>query len=303
MLNRLSVVCIAIVLFSLNASSQTKGILPFTGIKYFSEGIAAKNIEVKVDGAALLNNRIPLNKEFEVRVISPSGFTEDRSKMIFAGAELNIVSMSGAVLSTVPNVFKDNEARGFPAASFKEIVVKLSLKPDLIKADPWCTVKLRYFDLKAKTQLRAEFMIVIARPGEVLQTTKVVNEIKAAAPTIARTNVVKASNVDVTVDTTIRVNPRMAYISLDIKGIDGTSIAEVMSGKESYWVYDADNLTEIKMTDKQLKAVNGAMENNIVNYLAKVPFRLKTVTSKAYIVRFRWESMDKRKLIDIVVTK
>ena len=91
----------------------------------------------------------------------------------------------------------------------------------------------------------------------------------------------------------------MAYASLDMAAIDGSTISEVLSGRESYWVYD-ENGNEIKMTDKQLKQVGGAMENSQVNYLSKVPFRLKTISGKTYFVRFRWESPDRRKLIDIV---
>ena len=94
----------------------------------------------------------------------------------------------------------------------------------------------------------------------------------------------------------------MAYTSLDSSGIEGSSISEVLTGKESFWVYDTD-LNEIKITDKQLKQVGGSMENNMVNYLSKIPYRLKTMTGKLFFVRFRWESSDMRKIIDVVVMK
>ena len=91
----------------------------------------------------------------------------------------------------------------------------------------------------------------------------------------------------------------MAYASIDMTGITGSSLAEVLSGKESFWVYD-QNLDEVKISDRQLKQVGAAMEENTVNYLSKIPFRLKTITGKTYIVRFRWESQDKKKIIDVV---
>lgn len=301
MFNRLFILPIA-VFFLLNEShAQSKGILPLTGIRYFNEGIWARDIEVKTDGFTVLNNRIPLNKEFEIRLQAPTGFTGDKANMVFAAAELTIVSLKGVVLSKIPNVFKDNEAKGFPAGTFKEVIVKISLKPELIKTDPGCIIKLRYYDLKSKNQLTLEFPVNIAKPGEALEISKTVNDIKMTTPVLAKACGLTIKNINVTIDTSIKVSPKMAYTSLDISNIEGAGISEILSGKESFWVYDS-NLNEIKITDRQLKQVGGSMENNTVNYLSKIPYRLKTAAGK-YIVRFRWESQDKRKIIDIVVEK
>ncbi len=282
--------------------AQNKGICPFTGIRFFSEGINAKYIDARVDGSILLNNRLPVNKEFEIRLQLPTGFSEDRSKIIFAAAELSIISLKGVVLFNTANVFKDQELKGFPAATFKEINIKVIIKPEQIKAETGCIIKIRYYDLKSKSQLRLEFPVNISKPGESIQLSKTINEVKTNPASLARSSAVKIKNIDITTDTTIRVNPKMAYASLDIKNIEGTSITEVLSGKENFWVYDAD-LNEIKITDKQLKQVGGAMENNVVNYLSKIPFRLKTITGKSFFIRFRWESSDNRKVIDVVLEK
>jgi hypothetical protein len=302
MFNRLFVLLISLLFFLNESHAQNKGILPLTGIHYFAEGISAKNIEVKVDAATLISNRIPLNKSFEIRLQSPAGFTTDRSNMIFAAAELNIVSLKGEILSNIPNIFKDSEAKGFASNTFKELIVNISLKPEQLRSDAGCTIKIRYYDLKSKNQLRMEFPVSIAGAGEAVQVSKLINDIKTANPSQAKSIGLKIRNLDVSVDTTIRVSPKMAYASLDISNIEGTGIAEVLSGKESFWVFD-DNLNEIKITDKQLKQVGGAMENNVVNYLSKIPFRLKTTLNRKYTVRFRWESSDKRKIIDVVAVK
>lgn len=283
-------------------NAQNKGILPLTGIRYFNEGISLNNIEIRVDGSILLNNRLPVNKEFEIRLLSPTGFSEDKSKMIFAAAELNIISLKGVVLFNTVNVFKDHELKGFPAASLKEMSIKVMIKPEQIKAETGCIIKIRYYDLKSKNQLRLEFPVNISKPGEAIQLSKTINNVKTNPAALARSSAVKIKNIEITVDTTIRVNPKMAYASLDISNIEGTSITEVLSGRESFWVYDAD-LNEIKITDKQLKQVGGSMENNMVNYLSKIPYRLKTTTGKLFYVRFRWESSDNRKIIDVVLMK
>ena len=291
------------IFFLLNhGNAQQRGVLALTGARYFNEGLSAKTIEIKVDGSFLLSNHVPLNKEVEIHLQLPTGFTEDRTKTMFAAAELNIISQKGAVLSKIPNVFKDNEAKGFAPGSFKELVVKVPLRAEVIKAEPGCTVMVRFYDLKGKSQLRVEFPVIISKPGEALQLSKAINDIKTSVPAQAASVGIKMKNVLVTLDTSIRVNPKMAYASLDMSGIEGSTLGEVLGGKESFWVYDAD-LNEIKMTDKQLKQVKGAMEDNMVDYLSKIPFRLKTIAGKTWYVRFRWESSDKRKVIDIVVTR
>jgi hypothetical protein len=111
----------------------------------------------------------------------------------------------------------------------------------------------------------------------------------------------KANNMRVFLDTMIKVSPKMAYASLDIAGIQGTSLGGIFGGKESFWVYDV-NLNEIKITDILLKEVGGALEDNDVDYTLKIPFRLKRAPAKGYTIRFRWESADKSQVIDIVVT-
>lgn len=92
----------------------------------------------------------------------------------------------------------------------------------------------------------------------------------------------------------------MAYTSLDISNIEGSSISDIFSGKENFWVYDSE-LNEVKITDMLLKQVKGALENNNVSYTLKIPYRPKTSIAKLYTVRFRWESPDKTQVIDVVV--
>ena len=294
-------VLLAISILWMNQSiAQNNGILPLTGLRYFKEGIWAKAMDVKIDGALLLNNKLPLNKEIEIALLEPAGFAEDKNKTVFAAAELLIVSPKGEVLSKNPNIFLRNETSGFASKDIKMLSIKFGITADIMKANPNGTVKIRLFDLKSKSQLRLEFPVTIARPGEALQISKAVKTIKLPDGSIGMINGLKARNMLVAVDTTIKVSPKMAYTSLDISSIEGSSISGIFQGKESFWVYD-NNLNEIKITDILLKQVKGAMENSNVDYTLKIPYRLKNSPTKAYTVRFRWESPDKKQVIDIVV--
>lgn len=283
------------------ALAQNNGILPLTGLRYFKEGVWAKAMDVKIDGALLLSNRLPLNKEIEIALQEPSGFAEDKNKMVFVAAELVIVSVKGDVLLKNPNIFLKNETSGFAAKDIKTLSIKFGINAEVMKSNMnGGIVKIRLYDLKSKSQLRLEFPVTIAKPGEALQVSKLVKTIKSTGGSMGMINGLKAKNLLVAVDTTIKVSPKMAYTSLDISDIEGSSISGIFQGRENFWVYD-NNLNEIKITDILLKQVKGAMENSTVDYTLKIPYRLKNSQGKMYTVRFRWESPDKKQVIDVVV--
>lgn len=103
-------------------------------------------------------------------------------------------------------------------------------------------------------------------------------------------------------DTTIKVSPKMAYMSIDMFGVNGSSLAEMMDGNTYFWVTDKKG-TNIKIADRFLKRIKSAMETNEINFTAKIPYRIKTDVNNQYTVRFRWESKDRKKVIDFTVTK
>ena len=106
--------------------AQKNGILPLTGIKFFNEGIAAGSIDIKIDGAQLLSNRIPLNKEIEIRLQQPIGFMADNAKTMFAGAEVIVLSPRGEMLLNNPNVFLKSYSNGFTAKDLLRTTVTRS---------------------------------------------------------------------------------------------------------------------------------------------------------------------------------
>jgi len=290
----------AILLLNNMSIAQKNGILPLTGLKFFNEGIAAGNIDIKIDGSQLLNNRIPLNKEIEIQLQQPSGFTSDNSKTMFAGAEVMVLSPRGEILMNNPNVFLKSYSNGFTARDLSAFSIKFGIGTDLMKGNLGGILKIRLYDLKGKNQIRLEIPVSFARPGEALQVSKNSKAIKSGMGVNGIINGLEAKDMLVNIDTTIKVAPKMAYTSMDISNIEGSSLSEMFLGKESFWVYDSD-LNEVKITDILLKKVKGAMENNTVNYTLKIPYRLKTNISKLYTVRYRWEGTNKNQVIDVVV--
>ena len=282
--------------------AQNNGVLPFTGIQYFNEGIWAKYVEVSMDGNKLTGNRIPANKEFIIKLQLPTGFTEDAAKKLYPAAEVSFLNSKKQPLVSLGNMLKENEKTGFPAISYKEIALKLNLRAEWLKNERECIVQIRYYDLKSKKQLRLMFPVSIAPPTEPLAVSKLSLAIKTSDESLGMSNALQMNKADIMVDTSIRVAPKNAYLSIEIPGITGTSMTEVLNGKNTFWVFDK-NMNEIKIADKLLKKVGGSMEDNLVNYTVKIPFRLKTDLNKGYTIRYRWESTDRKKIIDIVTTK
>ncbi len=280
--------------------AQKNGIIPLSGMKFFNEGLSADAINVKVDGAHLLSNRIPLNKEVEVELMQPAGFVIDNNKTFFAGAEVFILSPKGDILAKIPNAFAANQATGFGAAFQKKFSIRFMVPHTITKGSFNGQVKIRLYDIKSKSQLRLEMPVTYARPGETVHVSRTAKAIKTNSTAKAVSNGVQIKNMTVNTDTSIKVAPKMAYTSLDIPNIEGSSMSDIFSGKENFWVYDSD-MNEVKITDMLLKQVKGALENNTVSYTLKIPYRLKTAYAKLYTVRFRWESTDKMQVIDVVV--
>lgn len=288
--------------FSAVAETPKNGILPLTGLKFFCEGINVHSMDVLINGAQLMSNRIPLNREIEITMQQPAGFTADSRQVMFAGAEVTILSPRGEVLLQNPNVLLQQYSKGFNAGDLKNFSIKFGIGADLMKGNFNGLVKIRLFDLKSKNQLRMDFPVTFAKPGEPLQVSKTTKTISSNYKgVVAVISGLQAKNLQVKVDTSIKVAPRMAYTSLDISKIEGSSLTDIFQGKENFWVYDS-NLNEVKITEILLKQVKSAMENNFVDYTLKIPYRVKFPNpDKLYTVRFRWESADKSQVIDVVV--
>ncbi len=133
--------------------------------------------------------------------------------------------------------------------------------------------------------------------------------LKTPVGVIGQTQVIKSGNILVTIDTTIRSNPKnpkpngmMAYLSIDFSGLLGSSQMEFQAGKQTFAVFDKAG-KPVAVNNEVLYRIKAAMENsNVCDMTVKIPYRLKT-DADTYTVHYRWEGPNKDKSIDIVTTK
>lgn len=138
-----------------------------------------------------------------------------------------------------------------------------------------------------------------------------VNEINTSDGSHATAYGLHIASIKVMIDTSLHgpanpavksiVNGQMAYLSLDFTTVTGSDMIEVTNGTHQFWVYD-DQKKEVKIGNQILKKIGGSMESHVINYTVKIPFRLKT-DQKKYSIRYRWESPDKKKWIEVNSTR
>jgi hypothetical protein len=282
-------------------TAQKKGMLPLTGLQYYNEGITAQSLAVKINGQQLYGNRVPLNQDIEIHFQQPAGFIADNKKNYFAAVEYLLVSAKGDVVLTKPNLLSVNEAKGFAAKDMKLLTAKFNIPDGLVQPNSKATIKIRLYDMKGKNQLRIEYPVSIAYPRETIWLTKTSQTLKSPPGSMFMVNDIQPKSLAFSVDTDVKSDPKMDYMNLDISKIGGTDIISMLQGKDYFWVYDS-TYKEIKIKEILLKKVGGAMEGGNVNCTVKIPFRPKKAAATGYIVRYRWESADKKQVMDIVVT-
>lgn len=272
-------------------------ILPLTGAKIFSNGLSAKSIEISIDGYILTSDLAPINKEVVFKLLVPKGFVTDATKKSFPAAEVTITSMAGVLLGKTADAYAASGSGGFTADKFKELIIKTGLDASIIKSNTAVNISITLTDKKSKNNLKIIFPVKIATASQGLKASAGVTQVKTEDNDILYANNLKIKKADAETDNEIKVNPLLSYGSLELKEITGASLDEIAGGKESYFVYDTKSLEQIKKTDKLLKRIKGSLEGDVSSYLLKIPYKLKT-DKAAYIVRFRWESKDGKRIID-----
>ena len=234
---RLIVVIVCNIFFIPAIHAQKNGILPLTGMKFYNEGITAKSMDIKIDGIQLMSNRIPLNKEIEISIQQPAGFKADNYKTMFAAAEVIVLSPTGQMLLNNPNVLIKHYSNGFYADELNTFSIKFGIGTDLMKGNIAGLIKIRLYDMKGKGQMRLEIPVTFAKPGESVQVSKTSKTIKSADGDGQGVIMgLKARGLQIDLDTSIKVSPKMAYTSLVVTKVEGSSIAGIFGGKEKFWV-------------------------------------------------------------------
>jgi len=126
--------------------------------------------------------------------------------------------------------------------------------------------------------------------------------LKTPMGTIAQANGLKSGLITVAVDTNVRVNPKYAFLAIELSQVTGSNQIDFLNGNNMFWIFDKAG-KEVKIPFEVLKSVKAPMESNgIVDLKFRIPYRLKTDKNN-YTIHYRWESKDKSRNMDFLTTK
>ncbi|UEG51215.1 hypothetical protein LK994_06980 [Ferruginibacter lapsinanis] len=297
MVKRIFSLIIATVVSSVSLLAQTNGILPFTGIKYFKGGIWGKQIEVTLNGTTWTSNRLPVNTEFEINLVQPWGLKQVGGKY-FPGVKILMLDAKKDTLAFTPNVFKENENTGMNEYSLKSLSISLSFN-EKVKPGDTCYQYITFFDLKGHSKLLLEFPVVITDPKEELQLSKSTYTASSTKGYNASAcGGIELKKIEAYMDS--GYYPKSLYHSIRSAEMLGITTDEVNQGKFQTWLYD-ENMKEIpQIKAAKHYAAKTFKDREEINILVQIALDPTTPKNKEYTVRYRWESKDGKKVLDIV---
>jgi hypothetical protein len=275
--------------------AQTNGILPFTGIKYFREGVWGRQIEVMVNGSTLTNNKIPVNTDFEIKLQEPRGFIPDATGKYYPGIKVLLLNNKKDTIGFSPNIFSKKESIGFSNAGFKSLTVTLGFHAKLKTGDTVFQY-ITFFDTRSNNKLLLEFPVVIAdslQLGDWIGTASGTRGYSAAS-----CGSIQFKKFDMYLDSIYY--PKSLYHSIRAAEMLGITPEEINKGSFHTWVYN-ENMKELPaFKESKHYAAKTFAGKEEVNLLVQVPLDPADKNNKKYTVRYRWQSSDGKKVIDIV---
>lgn len=275
--------------------AQTNGILPFTGIKYFRGGVWGQQIEVTVNGSTLTSNKIPVNTDFEIKLAEPRGFIPDAAGRYYPGIKVLLLNNKKDTIGFSPNIFSKSENTGFSNASFKSLTVTLGFHAKLKTGDTVFQY-ITFFDTRSNNKLLLEFPVIIAdslQLGDWIGTASGTRGYNAAS-----CGSIQFKKFEMYLDSIYY--PTTLYHSIRAAELLGITTEEINKGSFVTWVYD-ENMKELPaFKEPKQYAAKTFTGREEINILVQVPLNPADKNNKNYTVRYRWQSSNGKKIIDIV---
>lgn len=291
-------VLLLLTIFSNVGFAQENGILPYTGIKYFKQGIWAKNIDVKLDGKTWTSNRLPIETEFIIKLEKPTGFSKDKEGRFFPVLELLIKGKNNDTLGYARNMFANSDGIGMDEYSFSNLTLTLGFNKKVSPGDD-CIIYMNYADRNSVNKLQLVFPVKIVSPREPLDNTNMVYTSTSYTGYNTASAGVALRHPQTYLDSF--KYPSFLYHSIRLAELNGLTTAEVNAGNYTIWLFD-ENMKEILpfKTGTHYVAKTKKDVDDMVNILIRVPLDPSNKNNKNYTVRYRWENNETKKIIDVV---
>jgi hypothetical protein len=245
-----------------------------------------------------VGNRIPLNTNFNIELLGPSGFVIDKKGSFHPGVKILLLNTRRDTLVYIPNIFGKNTATGFNKAQLKKLTATLGYTAKLHTGDTVLQY-ISFFDTRSKNKLLLEFPVIISDLPDSMLTCHFLSTASGTAGyQAAATNGIQLKNVEAFLDSIYF--PQKFYHSIRLAEITGLALQEAEEGSHYVWLYD-ENMQEIKIAGESNQYIAKTFRDKEgVNILIQIPINARDPKNKKYTARYRWVSADGKKLIDVV---
>lgn len=262
-----------------------QGILPFTGIRFFHHGLGGEDIEVLLEEDTWTSNRLPINKDFEIKLIGPTGLAKAEDGNFYPGVEVLIQNTKKDTLAFVPNIF-GTDSEGLDPEMLKSITLSLGFN-EMSKPGDTCLLFIKFFDTQSSNHLKMDFPVVIADPSLPLETTNSTYRVRSSEGYNGISTGVDLKKMDMHIEE----STKSSFIEFKIYELYGMTEAEYKAGKSCIWVYDEK--LNVSLTDQKNVTVKAAEDG------MNITLKMYLKGNERY-ARFRWENADHTKVIDLI---
>ncbi len=268
--------------FSQMSLIPQEGILPFSGARFFNRGLGGENIKVLLNEDTWTSNRLPIDTDFEIKLVEPTGLKIAEDGYYHPGVEVLISNTKHDTLGHIPNIFGE-ESEGFDPEMLKSLTVSLGFN-EMSKTGDTCLLLIRFFDTQSDNFLLIDLPVIIADPALPLDVTTSTYAVSSSRGYLGIATGVEMPEADV----------QLNKLDFDITLPELGELTEKQfkAGKLIVWLYDAK---------LEVQKQNGNNVSSALTTDEKTNLKVKiAVAANTKYVRFRWESADGEKVIDFV---
>lgn len=279
--------------FAINfASAQITQILPFSGLRYTEKGISAKQIDVDLDDKTWTSNQLPENSSFKIKLIKPKGFAVDDEGKCHPNIRVTLLNEVGDTMGHAEKFLGDGVV--FDQTSLDDFSLTLGFKAGTPLGK--YLIKATFYDLLSSNTLDIVFNIDFVKATEPKPTSNYVQTFTSYVGYIVKATDYKIDKVKLGEIDALKYEDKIV-IPISITGIQLPK--EVFSDKNlfSFSYHTVTKTTDVgSISDIQIKS--GADETTDLELLITVP---KSLYKKGDFVQFRWDSKDKKFVLDGVI--
>ncbi|MES2588376.1 MAG: hypothetical protein V4622_05295 [Bacteroidota bacterium] len=286
--------------------SQEKGVRLFTGASYFQSGIGFEDIEFELNEDTWTSNRLPINTDFEIKLIKPRGFVVTDGNC-FPGVSILILKPNKDTLGYSPNIFGNNQ-EGMDYSMLSNLSLSLRFN-EQAKVGDTLNLKTSFFDTKGKNETKIEMNVVIVDSKLPLENTKSVYSSSStnSYETKSTFEIGEVKLKNDTIQTAFYKTLALERMDLDIKSLKAGHEYIRLFDQNKNEITNKDIIESLQIEIKKseefsvVEPIEGVDRESITKSNLKIFIPASTKnTSKKYYLYYRWESLDKSKVFEIM---